>query len=199
MILYKEGGYSMRVIAGSRRHLILKSVPGLSVRPTTDRTKETLFNMLNPYLIDCSFLDLFSGSGAIGIEAMSRGAATTVMVENSQASLDCIKENLRTTKFTENARVLHMDVKNAIALLEKEEKSFDIIFMDPPYNQGLEYQVLSQLVDSILVAEDTLIVVEASLQTDFSYLGKIGLEIIREKRYKNNQHIFIQRQLNEPA
>lgn len=199
MIIYKEGGYSMRVIAGSRRHLILKSVPGLSVRPTTDRTKETLFNMLNPYLIDCSFLDLFSGSGAIGIEAMSRGAATTVMVENSQASLDCIKENLRTTKFTENARVLHMDVKNAIALLEKEEKSFDIIFMDPPYNQGLEYQVLSQLVDSILVAEDTLIVVEASLQTDFSYLGKIGLEIIREKRYKNNQHIFIQRQLNEPA
>ena len=86
----------MRVIAGSRRHLILKSVPGLSVRPTTDRTKETLFNMLTPYLADCSFLDLFSGSGAIGIEALSRGALIAVMVEQSQASLDCIKENLKT-------------------------------------------------------------------------------------------------------
>lgn len=189
----------MRVIAGSRRHLILKSVPGLSVRPTTDRTKETLFNMLNPYLADCSFLDLFSGSGAIGIEAMSRGAAITVMVEQSQASIDCIKENLQTTKFTKEARVLPMDVFRAIPLLHEEGKSFDIIFMDPPYDHNLERQVLSKLVDSSLVADDTLIVVEASLQTDFSYLGKIGLEMIREKKYKNNQHVFIQRRINEPA
>ena len=189
----------MRVIAGSRRHLVLKSVPGFSVRPTTDRTKETLFNMLNPYLADCSFLDLFSGSGAIGIEAMSRGAAVTVMVEQSQVSLDCMKENLKTTKLTEEARVLHMDVRRAIPLLNEEGNSFDIIFMDPPYNQDLERQVLTQLADSVLVADDTLIIVEASLQTDFSYLGKIGLEIIREKKYKNNQHVFIQKQMNEPA
>ena len=187
----------MRVIAGSRRHLILKSVPGLSVRPTTDRTKETLFNMLTPYLADCSFLDLFSGSGAIGIEALSRGALIAVMVEQSQASLDCIKENLKTTKLTEEARVLHMDVQRAIPLLDKEGKSFDIIFMDPPYNQNLERQVLSQLADSVLVADDTLIIVEASLETDFSYLDKIGFEMIREKKYKNNQHVFIQRRINE--
>ena len=139
------------------------------------------------------------GSGAIGIEAMSRGSAVTVMVEQSQVSLDCIKENLRTTKLTEEARVLHMDVLKAISLLQKEGKPFDIIFMDPPYNQELERQALYQLADSVLVADDTIIVVEASLQTDFSYLDKIGLEIIREKKYKNNQHVFIQRQMNEPA
>ena len=71
--------------------------------------------------------------------------------------------------------------------------------MDPPYNQNLERQVLSQLADSVLVADDTLIIVEASLETDFSYLDKIGFEMIREKKYKNNQHIFIQRRINEPA
>jgi len=189
----------MRVIAGSRRHLILKTVPGMEVRPTTDRTKETLFNILNPYLADCSFLDLFSGSGAIGIEALSRGAQKVVMVEQSSEALACIKENLKTTKLTEEARLLGMNVMQAVPLLEAEGKSFDIIFMDPPFNKELERQVLERLADSRLVADDTLIIVEASLQTDFSYLEELGFEIFREKKYKNNQHVFIQRQENEPA
>ena len=189
----------MRVIAGSRRHLILKTVPGMAVRPTQDRTKETLFNLLTPYLADCRFLDLFSGSGAIGIEALSRGSADTVLVEQSPESLACIKENLKTTKLTEEARVLGMDVFRAIPLLESEGKPFDIIFMDPPYDHELEKQVLTRLADSCLVAADTLIIVEASLQTNFSYLEKLGLEIFREKKYKNNQHIFIQKQEDEPA
>lgn len=189
----------MRVIAGSRRHLILKTVPGMAVRPTQDRIKETLFNMLTPYLADSRFLDLFSGSGAIGIEAMSRGAIDTVLVEQDVEALACIRENLKTTKLTEEARVLGMDVRRAISVLETEGRCFDIIFMDPPYDHDLEHQVLAQLADSILVNEDTLIIVEASLQTDFSYLDHLGLEIIREKKYKSNQHIFIQKQEEEPA
>ena len=189
----------MRVIAGSRRHLVLKTVPGLAVRPTTDRTKETLFNILNPYLADASFLDLFSGSGAIGIEALSRGAGEVVMVEQSAEALACIKDNLKTTKLSEEARLLPMDVRRAITLLSDEGKQFDIIFMDPPYDQGLEMQVLHQLSATGLVTEDTLIVVEASLATSFSYLDHIGFEIVREKKYKNNQHVFIQRKEPEPA
>ena len=155
--------------------------------------------MLNPYLADCSFLDLFSGSGAIGIEAMSRGAAVTVFVEQSPDSLTCIRENLTHTKFLEEARILSMDVRRAVTELSAEGKSYDIIFMDPPYDQNLERQVLTQLADSPLVSSDTLIVVEASLKTDFSYLDKLGMEIIKEKKYKNNQHVFIQTQENEPA
>ena len=189
----------MRVIAGSRRHLILKTVPGMAVRPTQDRTKETLFNILNPYLADCRFLDLFSGSGAIGIEALSRGAKDVVMVEQSAESLACIKENLKTTKLTEEARLLSQDVFRAIPLLESEGKAFDIIFMDPPYDNQLERQVLERLASSCLVNEDTLLVVEASLQTDFSYLEEFGFEMFREKKYKNNQHVFIQTLENEPA
>jgi len=189
----------MRVIAGSRRHLVLKTVPGMAVRPTQDRTKETLFNILTPYLADCRFLDLFSGSGAIGIEALSRGAKDVVFVEQSTESLVCIKENLKTTRLTEEARLLAMDVFRAIPQLEAEGKAFDIIFMDPPYDNELERRVLERLADSCLVNEDTLIVVEASLQTDFSYLNEIGMEAFREKKYKNNQHVFIQTQENEPA
>lgn len=189
----------MRVIAGSRRHLILKTVPGMAVRPTQDRTKETLFNILNPYLADCRFLDLFSGSGAIGIEALSRGAGDVVMVEQSADSLSCIKENLKTTKLTEDARLLSMDVFRALPLLEAEGKAFDIIFMDPPYDNELEKRVLEYLADSCLVNEDTLIVVEASLQTDFSYLNSLRFELFREKNYKNNRHVFIQTWENEPA
>lgn len=189
----------MRVIAGSRRHLILKTVPGMAVRPTQDRTKETLFNILNPYLADCRFLDLFSGSGAIGIEALSRGAKDVVMVEQSADSLACIKENLKTTKLTDEAKLLSMDVLRAIPQLEAEGKAFDIIFMDPPYDNGLEKQVLEQLSGSCLVNEETLIVVEASLQTDFSYLNELGFELFREKKYKNNQHVFIQTLEDEPA
>lgn len=189
----------MRVIAGSRRHLILKTVPGLDVRPTQDRTKETLFNILNPYLADCRFLDLFSGSGAIAIEALSRGAGDVVLVEQSPDSLACIKENLKSTKLTEEARLLAMDVFRALPVLEAEGKAFDIIFMDPPYDKELERRVLEYLAESCLVNEDTMIVVEASLQTDFSYVDGLGLEMFREKKYKNNQHVFIQTQEKEPA
>ena len=189
----------MRVIAGSRRHLVLKTVPGMAVRPTQDRTKETLFNILNPYLADCRFLDLFSGSGAIGIEALSRGAKDVVMVEQSADSLACIKENLTTTKLTAEARVLAMDVFSAIPKLNAEGKAFDIIFMDPPYDKELEKRALTMLADSCLVNEDTLIVVEASIKTEFSYVEELGLEVFREKNYKNSRHVFIQTNEKEPA
>ena len=91
----------MRVIAGSARHIPLKTVPGDNTRPTTDRIKETLFNILQFQLADENFLDLFSGSGGIGIEALSRGASECVFVENNKEAVQCIKTNLKNTRFTE--------------------------------------------------------------------------------------------------
>lgn len=189
----------MRVIAGSRRHLLLKTIPGIQIRPTTDRTKETLFNILNPYLPECSFLDLFSGSGAIGIEALSRGAMEVIMVEQNKEALECIQDNLETVKLVQEARVMGMDVLTAISRLEAEKKCFDIIFMDPPYDQEWEKRVLERLKTSELISEDTWIVVEASLETEFEYLDSYGFELFREKRYKNNKHVFIQLKQQEPA
>ena len=183
----------MRVIAGSARSLPLKTVPNDHVRPTTDRIKETLFNMIAPKIPGARMLDLFSGSGAIGIEALSRGASEAVFVERDRAALSCIRENLRFTKLEKNARVLYMDVFRAIPLLESEGKAFSVIFMDPPYDMGLEAEVLKALNGSCLVDEDTLIIYEASLKTDTVLPEESSFEVTRIKTYKTNQHVFLKK------
>ena len=184
--------FEMRVIAGKARRLPLKTVPGLETRPTTDRIKETLFNILQPKLLDSRFLDLFSGSGAIGIEALSRGAALAVFIEKSQKAVGCIKENLAFTRLQEQARVIKTDVFQGLRQLEGE-KPFDCIFMDPPYGKGLERQVFELLQTSSLMNEKTLVIAEASLDTDFSYLEDLGMVQEKRKEYKTNAHIFVRR------
>lgn len=181
----------MRVIAGTARSLPLKTREGKDTRPTTDRIKETLFNVLQPYLADCVFLDLFSGSGGIGIEALSRGARCAYFVENDAKAVECIIDNLKFTKFTEKSIVLKQDVLTAVSGIS--EKEADIIFMDPPYDQLYERRVFEVLSKVNYVTDDTWIIVEASLQTDFSYLEELGYEIFKEKKYKTNKHIFIRR------
>lgn len=183
----------MRVIAGTAKRLQLKTVEDMDTRPTTDRIKETLFNMISEYLADSDFLDLFSGSGAIGIEALSRGAAHASFVEQSKKAVACIRENLAHTKLVDRADVYETDVVNALSRMEGR-KVFDYIFMDPPYNQLLEKKVLEYLSTSMLLSEDGLIIVEASLDTDFSYIGELGFVIIKEKIYKTNKHIFLERE-----
>lgn len=180
----------MRVIAGSAKRIQLKTLDGLETRPTTDRIKETLFNMIAPSMFGCVFLDLFSGSGGIGIEALSRGAKEAVFVENNPEAMACIRHNLETTKLMHKAMTITKDVMTALYRLEGE-KCFDIIFMDPPYQKALERKVLEYLAGSDLVYEDTMIIVEAAKDTDFSYLPDLGLYMAREKVYKTNKHVFI--------
>ncbi len=183
----------MRVIAGKARRLALKTIEGQDTRPTTDRIKETLFNMLHGDMPDCCFLDLFSGSGAIGIEALSRGARLAVMVEQNPKAAECIRENLRTTKLEDGAIVMNCDVMTGLERLKGKGYVFDYIFMDPPYNQDWERKVLQHLADSQLIDEDTTIIVEASLETSFDFLENLGYRIIREKDYKTNKHVFAAR------
>ena len=186
----------MRVIAGSAKRIQLKTIEGLDTRPTTDRIKETLFNMISEYLADSNFLDLFSGSGAIGIEALSRGAAKAVFVEQSRKAAECIRENLQVTRLTDRAKLMEMDVMSALKRLEQTHQ-FDYIFMDPPYNQLLEKQVLEYLSTSNLLSDDGIIIVEASLETDFSYATELGFAIMKEKEYKTNKHIFLEKEPGE--
>lgn len=182
----------MRVIAGKAKRMMLKTVPGMDTRPTTDRIKETLFNMLQEELYGCRFLDLFAGSGGIGIEALSRGAAEAVFVEKNRKAAECIRQNLEFTRLNQQARVLTMDVFQALARLEGETP-FQIIFMDPPYDHELERRVLEILAKSSLADENTLVIAEASLRTDFSYLEELGYEVLRRKEYKTNTHMFLRR------
>ena len=171
----------MRVIAGSAKRLRLKTVEGMGTRPTTDRIKETLFNMIAHGLADISFLDLFAGSGAIGIEALSRGAKNAVFVEENKKAAACIKENLEFTRLDERAEILQCDVFAALRRMEGQ-RYFDYVFMDPPYDRQLEKRVLEALKDSSLIDEETLLIVEASLSTDFSYLEDLGYHFDQRKK-----------------
>ena len=180
----------MRIIAGTARSLPLKTVEGLDTRPTTDRIKETLFNVMQNEVPGAYFLDLFAGSGQIGLEAVSRGARYAVFVENNKKAAACIEDNIRFTKFDKETKLIQSDVITALRSMEGKYQ-FDIIFMDPPYNQLHEKEVLEYLKNSSLLKEDTLIVVEASLETTFEYLEEMGYTLDKLKTYKTNEHAFI--------
>lgn len=183
----------MRVIAGSARRLLLKTVEGMDTRPTTDRIKETLFNMLSSEIYGCRFLDLFCGSGSIGIEALSRGADSCVFVEVNDKVAACVRDNLRTTHLEDKSTVMNCDVLTALKRMEEKTEPFHIIFMDPPYDKEYEKQVLTYLSESALADENTLIIVEASKETDTEYLSGLGFTLNKCKEYKTNKHLFISR------
>lgn len=182
----------MRVIAGTARSLRLKTIEGKDTRPTTDRIKETLFNILAGYIPDAKFLDLFAGCGGIGIEALSRGAAECVFVEQSPKAVACINDNVAHTRFTEKSTVLRYDAISYVSALKKI--NFDVIFMDPPYGNELEKNILSILSEKEF-ERDTLVVIEADVNESFDYVEELGFEIIKDKKYKTNRHIFLEKRV----
>ena len=183
----------MRVIAGIARSVPLITPRGLETRPTSDQIKETLFNMLQCYTEVANFLDLYAGSGQIGIEALSRGAEFAAFVEKSDEAVKCIKANVDKTKFADKSMILKLEVLSGIRTLELEKKRFDIVFLDPPYNQGLEQGILTALVGSAILNDEVIIIVEASKNTDFSFVDYLGLKIVKDKIYKNNRHLFLRK------
>ena len=178
-----------RVVTGRFRGAILQAPEGDKTRPTTDKVKEALFSIIQSDVPGSEFLDLFAGSGAIGIEAVSRGAKEAVFVEKSKEALSCIAANLKTCRLEDRARIMKLDVMSALNTLSRGE-GFDIIFMDPPYNEGMEKTVLKYIRGTELLKEDGLIVVESSVETGYDYVQGLGLEIFKEKRYRNTTHTF---------
>lgn len=185
------GEVLMRVIAGKVRRRNLVTSKGDHTRPTSDRIKETLFNMIQGEVADSRFLDLFSGSGGIAIEALSRGASEAVLVENYKEAQACIRENIKATGMQDYARLMAMDVMQALRRLNELNQPFDIIFMDPPYRKDIEADVISYLLESSIVKEGTLIIVETSMDTDVSYMNDLPCTVERIKDYKTNRHVFL--------
>lgn len=180
----------MRVIAGSAKHMTLKTIDSMDTRPTTDRIKETLFNILHFDLPGKAFLDLFSGSGAIGIEALSRGAASAVFIENNPKALKVIQENLMRTRLQAEAEVVAGDCVLALNRLRGRGLHFDFVFMDPPYHKGLALRALETLRGMDYVDQSTVFIVEAEKQEDLSDAAALGYAVVREKVYKTNKHVF---------
>jgi pantetheine-phosphate adenylyltransferase len=152
----------MRVIAGSAKGRRLRTVAGQSVRPTADKVKGALFNILaSRFSLDGTHvLDLFAGSGALGIEALSRGAAHAVFVEQAGRAVHALRENLQRCGFVERARVLDMSVPRALTRLAAEHARFDGVLLDPPYGQGLAAPTLRALVEARVVRAGGWVVVE---------------------------------------
>ena len=183
---------NMRVIAGTARRLRLKTLDSMDTRPTQDIIKETLFNVIQVDVPGSRFLDLFAGSGAIGIEALSRGAEEAVFIENNRKAVSIINDNLAFTHLADRAEVITGDVMIGMQQIEKKGV-FHIIHMDPPYNKDLEKNVLMYLKNSKLADEETLIIIEASQETDFSYLEELGYTIVKDKIYRHNRHLFLKK------
>ncbi len=182
----------MRIIGGTARSLPLKAVEGTDTRPTTDRIKETLFNILGPEVCDCVFLDLFAGSGSVGLEAVSRGASRAVFVDHSRKAASVISQNIRFTGFESRCDLLCMDFRAAIRKMEGSYR-FDILFLDPPYGSGFAGQALDLLGTTSLFTEDALFIVEESIGFDPDDLIGSDYVLVRDKKYKTNQHIFLKR------
>lgn len=150
----------MRVISGTARGISLNAPEGIGTRPTTDRVKENLFNMIQHEIREKNVLDLFSGSGALAIEALSRGAREAVLVEPDKKCYTVINENLKRTRLISLARVLQSSAESGIRQLQREGKRFDLVFMDPPYQKGWVLATLTQLTESGILNPDALVVVE---------------------------------------
>ena len=183
----------MRVIAGEKRHLTLKTLDSLAVRPTTDKIKETLFNMIQFELGDINFLDLYAGSGAIGIEALSRGSKFCTFVDNDREAIKVIGLNLDHTKLKDKSRVSKSDVVGFIENADND-KVYHIVFLDPPYESNLYKKTLSALSKSSLIDSNSIIIAESNIKENFDYVDELGLTITKIKEYKNNKHVFFKKQ-----
>lgn len=152
----------MRIIAGTYRSRILKSLKKLALRPTSDYLRETLFNVLGPAIEGSRFLDLYAGTGAVGIEAMSRGAIEAVFVENHTTAVKLIRENLASLKITSGARVIAADVTSTLTKLSAlGGHTFDFIFLDPPYANEREYDsTMNILRTSSLLSPNSVVIAE---------------------------------------
>lgn len=150
----------MRIISGQFRGRKLMTLKGRDVRPTADRVRESLFNILGPRPVDASVLDLFAGTGALGIEALSRGAKMAVFVDVSLRVLDVLRKNIDHCDLQQCTRTISWDIAKNLNCLNAYPHTFDLVFMDPPYNQSLVPRTIEHLLRSECLAPGALLVAE---------------------------------------
>lgn len=180
----------MRIITGLAKGIRLKAPKGMDTRPTADRVKESMFNILGDIVDDAKVLDLFGGTGNLGLEALSRGASKAVFIDQNQNSITAIKENINLTKMNQKAVVYKMDSLLSLSRLAREQYKFDLVFCDPPYNKGLVEKSLMKLVENNVLEDEAIIVVEhskhESIPDDFS-----NYEVRRSEKYGETIVSFI--------
>nr|WP_282579762.1 16S rRNA (guanine(966)-N(2))-methyltransferase RsmD [Paenibacillus odorifer] len=160
----------------------MKSVPGSGTRPTTDKVKEAVFSMVGPYFEGGAVLDLFAGTGGLGIEALSRGMESGVFVDMDPKSIDTIRANLKATKLEEQAQVYRNEAGRALSALEKRGEIFDLVFLDPPYRLKHGDELMLMMVEKGMLQEDAIIVLEH--ESSYAYPEEIpGFYRLRQAVY----------------
>lgn len=175
-----EENIILRVISGNAKGHKLKTISGTATRPTTDRVKESVFNIISRFIVGARVLDLYSGTGNLGIESLSRGANFATFVDNSKGCLLTIKQNLLHTKLSDKSSIISMDVFVALKKLSKENRKFDIIFLDPPYNKNLADETLKCLVESDIIEQGGMVIVEHGYKEDVPQ----QVEFLKKIRYQ---------------
>ncbi|HEY5583917.1 MAG TPA: 16S rRNA (guanine(966)-N(2))-methyltransferase RsmD [Ruminiclostridium sp.] len=182
------------MISGSAKGQKLLTLEGLSTRPTADRVKENLFNIIAPYIEDASVLDLFSGTGSLGIEALSRGARSVFFSDQSEKSVEVIKKNLENTNFFDKSEVSLGEAKLILKKLSQLSKKFDIIFLDPPYKNGIVPKMLCDLEINGVLEDKVLIIAETDIEDELP--DEIGTLIVSKKQiYGKTKLTFYKRVL----
>lgn len=179
----------MRVIAGLAKKRRLKSPGKLPVRPTSDRVKEALFNIIGSLVPECDFADLFAGTGGVGLEALSRGARKTVFVENNPQVARILKDNIALTGLQEGSEIIRRDVTSALEYMHRRGDKFDIIFADPPYRQGLAELTLNTLCGYPVHHQGGVLVIETG--ADETVPEKVGFYFMaRREKYGDTALLF---------
>lgn len=191
MIIVKKG-LDMRIIAGKARGTKLYTLEGENTRPTLDRVKESLFNIIQNKVPDAVFLDLFSGSGAIGLEALSRGAKKAILCDKSKEACSIIKKNIEKMHFLENAEIYHTDFRNL--LQHKIHEKLDIIFLDPPYKTNFAIEAIQMILEKEFLNENAIIIIETDEKDKIiNQLEKINCETVDIRKYGRAYLIFLKR------
>lgn len=180
----------MRVIAGTAGGRILKTIKGRDTRPTGDRVKEALFSIISAFIPGSTVLDLFAGTGNLAIEALSRGAREAVFVDQGAVQVRTIRENLELTGFLDKAEIYRQDALKALDLLARNGKQFDLIFLDPPYHQGLIPPVLTKIAENNLYRNNTLIVAETAKDEEIEPIP-LPFCTVRQKTYGDTKLHFL--------
>lgn len=184
----------MRIISGKNRGTKLYTLEGLETRPTLDRVKEALFNKINFDLVDSVVLDLFSGSGALGLESLSRGAKKAYLCDNSFKAQKIIKQNIQKTKLEDKAILISNDYIDALEYFNKNGIKFDIIFLDPPYKTDYNIKAVNLILKYNLLNDGGKVIIETDIEKEIlEKLKNFDLDIYDIRKYGRVTLIFIMR------
>ena len=178
----------LRIIGGEFKGKKLCSVRGKTIRPTADRTRESMFNILSHRVPKTAVLDLYAGTGALGIEALSRGAESAVFVDSSRGSLSVIRRNVESCSLNDRANIIKWNIEKNLNCLKSMRTGFGLVFIDPPYNKGLWKPVINRLKEFNLIAEDGIIILEESKDME---IDQSKFNILADKEWGGTRVLFL--------